>query len=83
MEVEEKPAALALRGWMGEGFARSPFTQATMDIWEEQMMAVISIPSAVAEEAEEVEEAEEAVMTAEAAGESEAKDRQRLVRLLA
>ena len=71
-EEEEKPALL------GERFERKPLTQATIDIWEEeQMMAVILISSGVDGDDEA------AKLAAAAAEDCEARDRQRLLRLLA
>lgn len=69
---KEKPPL----GW-GEGFVRSPLTQATTDIWEEQIMAVISIPSVAATTAFAT-----ALALLLAAADWEARDRQRLFRLL-
>lgn len=77
-EEEEKPALLV---WLGERLVRNPLTQATIDIWEEeQMMAVILISS----EAAPVADGEPVAATLPAAAvDCEARDRQRLFRLLA
>lgn len=77
-EEEEKPALLV---WLGERLERNPLTQATIDIWgEEQMMAVILISSDVAA----VSDVESVAATLPAAVvDCEARDRQRLFRLLA
>lgn len=67
--------------WLGERFVRNPFTQATIDIWEEeQMMAVILISS----DAAAVADGEPVAATPPAAAvDCEARDKQRLFRLLA
>lgn len=74
-EEEEKPALLV---WLGERLVRKPLTHATIDIWEEQMMAVISTPSEAAPAADG-----DPAMAAAAELDCEAEDRQRLLRLLA
>lgn len=70
-----------LLAWLGERLVRNPLTQATIDIWEEeQMMAVILISSDAAAEAEG--EPVAAALPA-AAVDCEARDKQRLFRLVA
>lgn len=77
-EDEEKPV---LPVWPGERLARNPLTQATMDICEEeQMMAVILI---FLEEAAVLDGGPVAVTSLAALAAREARDRQRLFRLLA
>lgn len=78
-EEEETPALLV---WLGERLVRNPLTQATIDIWEEeQMMAVISIPSEAALVADG-DPVAAAPLEPVAEADCEAKDKQRLFRLL-
>lgn len=70
-----------LLAWLGERLFRNPLTQATIDIWEEeQMMAVILISSDAGAVAEG--EPVAAALPAAAVG-CEARDKQRLFRLVA